>query len=381
MSTVAIVACATYEQDVLDKKIKDVCILGSMPDVSGKKVLLKPNILSDAKKETGITTNPAIVKAMIHLLKEQGAKEILVGDSPGLQGPAFSPRNCGIAQVCMDENVQWVDFTKNSTTHAIPYTHGKKIQLASILEQVDMIISLPKFKTHQLMYSTGATKNLFGLVPGLHKSPSHVIYPTREAFASLIVGILTTVKPSFALMDGIIGMEGAGPANGIPCKVGYLLASTDCIALDYSQAVIMGYDPMTIPIVKEGLKRNLGSCPPSYPGLDAKDLVIKDFLRIEQQQVTKFFGSLVAPFLSRKFKKKLSKREERPAPKFLPEPCIQCKRCVEICPVGALKLVNKHIEIDTSLCVRCYCCHEICPANAISIESKNVTTDVLKGKK
>ena len=367
MSIVSIVTCDSYDQDVLDEKVREVCLSASMPDASGKTVLLKPNILSDAKEDKCITTNPAVVRAMIHLLKKQGAKEILVGDSPGLQGPSFSAKACGIAQLCKEEQVTWVDFTKNPKTHVIPFTHGRKLQLASVLETVDMVISLPKFKTHQLMYTTGATKNLFGLVPGLHKSPCHVLYPTRESFASLIVGILATVKPAFALMDGIMGMEGAGPANGIPRKVGYLLASKDLIALDYSQAQIMGYDPMTIPIVKEGVKRNLGNCPPSYPLLDASNLVIKDFLRLEQQDKTKFFGSLIAPFLARKFKKQQAGRD-RPAPTFLPDPCIQCKRCVEICPVGALTLVDKHIEIDTSLCVRCYCCHEICPANAISIE-------------
>lgn len=367
MSTVSIVKCDSYDQNMLDEKVKEVCLSASMPNTAGKTVLLKPNILSDAKEDKCITTNPAVVRAMIHLLKEQGAKEILVGDSPGLQGPNFSAKACGIAQLCKEEQVTWVDFTKNPKTHAIPFTHGRKLQLASILDTADMVISLPKFKTHQLMYTTGAAKNLFGLVPGLHKSPCHVLYPTRESFASLIVGILATVKPAFALMDGIMGMEGAGPANGIPRKVGYLLASKDLIALDYSQAQIMGYDPMTIPIVLEGVKRNLGHCPPSYPLLDASNLVIKDFLRLEQQEKTKFFGSLIAPFLARKFKKQQAGRD-RQAPTFLPDPCIQCKRCVEICPVGALALVDKHIEIDTSLCVRCYCCHEICPANAISIE-------------
>jgi uncharacterized protein (DUF362 family)/NAD-dependent dihydropyrimidine dehydrogenase PreA subunit len=369
MSNVSIVKCDSYEQGILDQKVKEVCLSASMPSVAGKKVLLKPNILSDAQEDKCITTNPAVVRAMIHLLKEQGAKEILVGDSPGLQKPSFSPKNCGIAQLCQEEKVTWVDFTKNPVTHPIPYTHGRKLQLAAILGSVDLVFSLPKFKTHQLMYTTGATKNLFGLVPGLHKSPCHVIYPTRESFASLIVGILATVKPAFALMDGVMGMEEAGPANGIPCKVGYLLASTDFIALDYSQAQIMGYDPLTIPIVREGVKRNLGTCPPSYPLLDASDLVIKDFLRLEQQEKTKFFGSLVAPFLARKFKKQKAGRDRQP-PTFLSEPCIQCKRCVEICPVGALTLVGKQIEIDTSLCVRCYCCHEICPANAISIENQ-----------
>jgi uncharacterized protein (DUF362 family) len=371
-SSVSILECDTYEQEVLDEKVRTICKSASMPDVRGKSVLLKPNILSDAREEKCITTNSHVVRAMIHLLKEQGAKKICVGDSPGLQGPSFSPKNCRIAEVCESEGVDWVDFTKSPKTRPIPYTHHRKLALASVIDQVDLVFSLPKFKTHQLMYATGATKNLFGLVPGLHKSPCHVKYPSRESFASLIVGIMAAVKPAFALMDGVLGMEGAGPANGVPRKVGYLLASTDLVALDYCQATIMGYDPLTIPIVREGIRRNLTSCPPAYTDLRAEDLVIEDFLRLEQQKRTRFIGKLVAPFVSSRIREKQAGRDRMP-PTFLSEPCIQCQRCVKICPAGALKLVGKQIEIDTSLCVRCYCCHEVCPADAIRIDGPGRT--------
>lgn len=262
MSSVAIVRCENYEQAMVDLAVEEACLAAGMPAVAGKRVLLKPNVLSDAREDRCITTNTAVVRAVIHLLKKQGAREILMGDSPGLQGLAFVPRACGLDKVCKDEGIRWVDFTQNPRARLIPYTRGKSLPLAGILSEVDLLFSLPKLKTHQLMYSTGAVKNLFGLVPGLHKSPCHVMFPTRELFASLIVGILSLAKPSFSLMDGIIGMEGPGPANGKPRHMGLILASKDALALDWAQAIVMGYDPLSIPIIAEGLKGKRARLPP-----------------------------------------------------------------------------------------------------------------------
>ncbi|MBI9095810.1 MAG: DUF362 domain-containing protein [Sphaerochaeta sp.] len=367
MSSVAIVRCENYDQKKVDIAVEQACLAANMPSVAGKRVLLKPNVLSDAKEDRCITTNTAVVRAVIHLLKKQGAKEILLGDSPGLQGPSFVPKACGLDRVCKDEGVKWVDFTQNPKTKSVPYTRSKSLPFASILEEVDLLFSLPKLKTHQLMYSTGAVKNLFGLVPGLYKSPCHVLFPTRELFASLMVGILSLVKPSFSIMDGIIGMEGPGPANGKPRHMGLILAAEDALSLDYAQAVVMGYDPLTIPIIAEGLRREEGSVPSSYPVLDANTLVVENFQRIAQQKQTSFFHALIAPFFLSRYIRWRVKRE-RKAPVFLTEPCIQCRKCIEICPVHALHLEGKSIIIDEKVCVRCYCCHEICPAHAIEVD-------------
>lgn len=206
---VAITKCESYNLEELYSAISLASKEAQMPNVAGKSILLKPNILSDAKPEDCITTNPEFVRAVIRLLKDQGASEIYVGDSPGLQSPNFEGKACGIHSICEEENVNWVDFTQNPVIKHIQGT-TRKLYMASIIDKVDMVFSLAKFKTHQLMYTTGAVKNLFGTIPGLHKSTCHIKCPNRESFAHLIVGIHETIKPSFALMDAIIGMEGAG---------------------------------------------------------------------------------------------------------------------------------------------------------------------------
>jgi len=366
MSDVAITFCNTYEPETLDRAVRQVTDDPTFPDCKGKKVLLKPNILSDANVENAITTNPAVVRAVIHLLKEKGASSIKLGDSPGLQAPGFIPQKCGIAALCEEEGVEWIDFTKDPIVHEIPFTKQVNLPLARAVDEADILISLPKCKTHQLMYTTGAAKNLFGLVPSLHKSACHVKCTSRERFADMIAGINAIAKPDYAIMDAVIGMEGAGPANGSPRHIGLLLGSHDVFALDWAEAVIMGYDPHTIPIVNAGLEHHLGE-EPRYTLLQAQSLVIPDFKRIAQQKGSHLFGNLVLPFFTRPLRRR-AVRNQRPAPVFGSPNCILCQRCVTICPAHALTRGDKRIVIDTRKCVRCYCCHEICPANAIIIK-------------
>lgn len=371
---VAIARCENYESANLQEAIASVASNGNMPDVNGKTILLKPNILSDAAPDDCITTNPEFVRSTIKFLKSNGAKEIHVGDSPGLHSPSFEGRKCGIKAVCDEEGAIWEDFTKNPVQKQIKGT-SKTLPMASIIDKVDIVISLCKFKTHQLMYTTGAVKNLFGTIPGLHKSACHVKCPNRSSFAKLIVGIYETVKPEFSLMDAVIGMEGEGPANGTPRSVNLIMGSNNAIALDYAQAIIMGYDPKQIPILTEAARRRILPSHITYPLLKADALVIDDFKRIPIREKTQFIKTLIIPFFTRGVQKRMQRKEPRPL--FDEGKCIRCLRCVNICPAKALSLSEKsdssktrHITADYSKCIRCYCCHEVCPVNAISIEGK-----------
>jgi uncharacterized protein (DUF362 family)/Pyruvate/2-oxoacid:ferredoxin oxidoreductase delta subunit len=378
-ASVAITKCQSYNFDELYSAIAKVAEAASMPSVEGKTILLKPNILSDAKPEDCITTNPEFVRAVIRLLKAQGALEIYVGDSPGLQSASFEGKRCGINAVCLEEGAKWVDFTKDPVKKHIVGT-TRSLYMASIIDKVDMVFSLAKFKTHQLMYTTGAVKNLFGTIPGLHKSTCHIKCPNRESFARLIVGIHETVKPAFAFMDAVIGMEGAGPANGDARPLGLVMASSSCLAMDYAQGLIMGYDPKVLPILQEASRRHILPTNIEYPLLKAQDVVVPDFVRIPICEKTHFVKSLIVPFFTRGIQKKMQRQEPRPL--FNDASCIRCARCVNICPAKALSLqlmekteasnFTTHVVADYSKCIRCYCCHEMCPADAITIEKRTL---------
>ena len=118
------------------------------------------------------------------------------------------------------------------------------------------------------MYATGAVKNMFGTIPGLNKSPMHLYARSPENFAKLILSIYRVHVPEYSVMDGIISMEGAGPANGTLRQTGFLLASSSALALDRAEAILMGYDPKDIPILREAEREEKGSTDAIYPLLD-----------------------------------------------------------------------------------------------------------------
>ena len=229
---VAIKRCEKYSPDLLEKAIESITDNTDFPDVKGKSVLLKPNILSGSLPEKAVTTHPEVVRAVIRLLFKKGASRIMTGDSPGIGSADAAGRKCGIKKVVEEEGAEWVVFNESYLLKNPDGKKQKQFYPALQLSQADILISLPKMKTHEMMYYTGAIKNLFGLIPGLKKSRFHFNFPEKEDFAAMIVDLLSTVKPSYAIMDGIVAMEGPGPGSGYPKSLGLLAGSSNLLALD-----------------------------------------------------------------------------------------------------------------------------------------------------
>lgn len=362
MRRVAIANCKTYEEGLVKEALHDVIEATAFPICTGKTVLVKANVVSDSAPSKGITTHPLVVKALVEELFSRGARRVLVGDSPGLPGPGFAGRGCGLAQVCGQTGAVWADFSQ-ARTHVLE--GGEKVQMASVLDEVDFTISAAKFKTHQLMYTTGAVKNLFGLMPGLTKSPMHLRHPGREDFALFLTRLYKESKTEWALIDAVTGMEGAGPSNGTLRPVGLLIGGADAFLVDEAQAVIMGYAPEDIPLLSTGRKEGLYKPGAQYSLLDANALVIPDYDRIDVDKKQGLFRALILPFLTKPFKR--HRKEERPAPSFDGGRCVRCHRCIEVCPAKALRDDGQGILIDQSACIRCYCCAEFCPADAVKV--------------
>lgn len=358
MSRVSIVVCPNYELDEVKRAIRIAVEQSDFPELAGKKVLLKPNVLSDAAPEKCVSTHPMVLKAVIQLARDKGAAEIFVGDSPALQRRGFKPLLSQLYQVCEEENVEWVDFTKATVSKRLPIANHK-VTMTSLIDEVDLTISLPKFKTHEFMYATGAMKNMFGLMPGTRKSAQHVRHPSRNSFAKMICGIVRLAKVEYVIMDAVVGMEGPGPGNGYPREIGKIIAGKDPLAVDIAQATMMGYEPMKIPIIRCALENQATGLSRiediEYVLFDANDLVMTDFQRSGGPAISDLEVHGDAEYL------------QRPTPVFDDNKCIHCRKCIEICPAIALAMEERQVRIDQSRCIRCYCCHEICPVEAITI--------------
>ena len=369
---VGIERCSSYDGEEIYKALKNAVEHAGDLDVTGKTVLLKPNILADAEPEKAVTTHPVFLEAAIRLVREMGSSRILVGDSPGIQSPGFSARTSGLGEAARKNGAEWVNFTKEKTE--VSFSEGKvmkKFTLTRAVEDADIIISLPKLKTHQLMYFTGAIKNMFGLIPSLGKSPLHVRFANRESFAAMLVDLNLAVKNVYAFMDAITGMEGPGPFAGSPRHVGLVLASSNFLAMDAAASVIIGYPPKTLPVNKEALSRRYWLSDFNeieYPGLLPSDVRISDFAKIPFVKTSSQLIDFIFPPL-----RKL-REANTPKPKINHALCVRCGDCSHICASEAINLTGEgkesRMEIDYRRCIRCFCCHEICSAKAIDLAKK-----------
>ena len=362
---VAVRRCGEYDLQGVYKLISDIYKSCEGPDVSGRKVLVKPNILTDSDPSRCVCTHPVVMEAMIRFLQAGGAT-VFAGDSPSIHLRGMKPVKSGIYQVCEKTGVTWIDFMKNPTERTL--LKGK-IRIASVINEVDLIISLPKLKNHELVYFTGAIKNTLGLVPGFTKAKQHALHQNRKSFARFLVDLNEAVTPHFFLMDGIIGMEGQGPGQGTPVKTEVLIGSTNPVALDIIASTIAGYDPMVIPTTSDAISRRLWLKDKSeinYDGPDLKSVTKEDFKRIPLARDRNISFKFISNRL--KFLRKLERR-----PVFISSSCTGCDECIKICQVNAINMhpeKKNYVVLTDSKCIRCFCCAEVCQYKAVAIRRK-----------
>lgn len=363
---VAVRICSEYDKQKVFNHISDIYEYCEGPDLEGKKVLVKPNILTDSHPSKCVTTHPVLMEAVIRFLQSKGA-DVYAGDSPSIHLRGFKPVKSGLLEVCEKTGVPWIDFTKNPSEKRMP--QGGKIKIASIVDKVDLIVSLPKLKNHELVYFTGAVKNTMGLIPGFTKAKQHALHQNRVSFSRFLVDLNEAVMPHFFIMDGIMGMEGAGPGQGNPVKTGVILGSPNPVAMDVIATSIAGYNPMDIPTNTIAIARRF--CLDSIDDIDydgplLSTIIKKDFKRIPVTRDSNISFKFVSNRL--KFLRKLERR-----PVFDHKNCTGCQECIKICPVNAIsmdRVKDNYVVLTDSKCIRCYCCSEVCQYNAVKIRRK-----------
>lgn len=245
-SEVAIVNASSYESvpEILIQ-LRTAWDSISTPEVMGKRVVLKPNIIYNIANRV-INTDPAVIDATIQLMKEKGAKEIIVAEGTAYQRDITDLLyQSKIQDVLEKNNVPFVDLNHDDIEKVQTkggYSGRDAIWIPRTIARADLIISMPKLKTHHWAGATLSMKNLYGTVPGLKYGwPKNALHVT--GIEANIVELYETLAPQMAIVDGIIGMEEDGPLFGRSKSTQVLVVGRDLVAVDATCARIMGFEP------------------------------------------------------------------------------------------------------------------------------------------
>ena len=366
-SVVTLTKVSTYEFRELEEAVRDTLErIGGLKRFvrAGQTVLLKPNMLSAREPDRAVTTYPAIVHVFIKLVREIGGVPV-VGDSPAgaHRGVARVWERTGLYDLCRSEHVELINF-EAAGSFRVQGTTGD-IVLTRVLESVDVVINLAKFKTHSLTVLTGGLKNTFGLVPGFIKAEAHKRYPKPSGFSQVLSDVYAAVRPALSFVDAVVTLEGEGPGSGKPRSTGFVVAGTDAVAVDAVLAYLVGVDPSRIPTNVAAAGRGLGVCRMEdieVRGESLGSLMIGDFLLPSSWRT-----QLVPAWLARLVGRHLWIRpvENR-------DLCTRCGICVDSCPVTAISWSSGdgagNLEFDYEKCLSCLCCHEVCTSYAIELK-------------
>ena len=367
---VVVIRCDTYADDQVLKAIQTgLDLLGgiSVFAKSSERIVMKPNILIGTDPDRGVTTHPAVFRAVGKLLKDAGAR-VYYGDSPSFGKSEANLTKAGLKLVGDELGFNLADFDSGRPVSHKNALLVKKFIIADGVLDGDGLVSLPKLKTHGLVRFTGAVKNQFGCVPGLLKSQYHVKLPDPYDFAAMLVDLNTLIKPRLYVMDGITAMEGNGPRSGKLKQLNVLLLSSDPIALDATACRIIDLDPEIVPTSRLGEKAGLGTY--HVENIEVIGGSIESFFdpnfAVNRTHPTPSSGGRFRTFI----KNRITQRPVIDITK-----CTICGTCVTMCPVEPKAVdwykgdKSKPPKYNYDLCIRCYCCQETCPDGAIFIDS------------
>ena len=241
-------------------------------DVRGAHVLLKPNFV-EFDPTTAINTDPRLIGAAALAFRRLGAASVHVGEGPGHRRDIQDVvTRSGLGDVLAAVQAPFVDLN-TAGMRRVPlrsrYTDLRELWLPTAVVDADVVVSMPKMKTHHWAGVTLSMKNLFGTLPGrVYGWPKNILH--WAGIERSILDISGAVRPSYAIIDGIVGMEGNGPISGEPVAAGVLVFADDPVAADTVGATLMGFDPERVPYISEA-GRFLGQTDPSRIGQRGED--------------------------------------------------------------------------------------------------------------
>ena len=329
-------------------------------DVKGKKVLIKPNVLRASQAKEGIVTHPAVLRAVVDKVESMTPSSIIVGDNPGVV--SYGANEESFKTTGLMEASKGYYQNIGNVSKLVDFDPGlmAQVSLSTAVLDADIIISVPKFKTHGLTILTGAIKNSYGYLTGAQKAKLHGLSGGPQRFHELMVDVFRLRVPDLFIVDAVVGMEGNGPASPDLRDIGQILASDNAVALDAVMATMMGADPNSLHFLHKAKEAGLGDFDMKSIEIIGELTIIPDF---------KLPPARAEGILQNTAIQEILRSRTLMRPKADSELCISCGDCVEQCPVSALSMNDDDIpEVDPEVCIACFCCQEICPEKAIALE-------------
>jgi len=328
-------------------------------EVTGRKVLIKPNVLRASEAKEGIVTHPAVLRSVVEKVEKMDPASLVVGDNPGIFSYGANEesfKKTGLMEAAkgyyqnIGNDSQKVDFNPE---------YMPMVSLSRAVLEADIIISLPKFKTHGLTVMTGAIKNSYGLLPGAQKAQLHKAAGSPERFHEVVAEVFRLRVPDLFIVDAVVGMEGNGPASPDLVDIGLIMASDDAMAMDTVMAKMMGLDPGRLHFLQKGKEIGLGDY-----DLD-KIEIIGELKTLPDFKLPPLGGEIVT---GNKAIQEMMHSRTLLLPQTDPELCTACETCIDQCPVSALSMNGDTPLVDAETCITCFCCQEICPEKAITLK-------------
>jgi uncharacterized protein (DUF362 family)/Pyruvate/2-oxoacid:ferredoxin oxidoreductase delta subunit len=327
----------------------------------GARVLLKPNVINDMPPERAVCTHPEVVRAVAEWALECGG-EVVIGDQPGyamteVVETAFS--NTGMIEACRGLDVTFRLLSRGGydDVRTGDCFRLHRVEYAREVLQADVVINLPKAKTHSQTMYTGAIKNMFGAVAPRQRLDVHLA-GKYWAMSEALVDCYASRPPDLHLMDAVTIMEGMGPTQGRPRELGLLVSSTDGVAVDAIVEQLIGFRPGEVATTVAAANLGLGE-------RDLKAIEVSGAepaaFAIEVERAPGVRAEMLGPLMP------LLRWLVMARPEVVRKDCKACGACAGICPAGAVT-IEDYALIDCNKCLECFCCQEACPYDAIQVK-------------
>jgi len=328
-------------------------------NLKGKKILIKPNVLRASKAEEGITTHPAVLRAVVEKIENMQPADIVVGDNPGLSNYGANEESFVKTGLMEAAGGYYQNIGSDSQNVGFNTAFLPTVNISRIVLEADIIVSLPKFKTHGLTTLSGAIKNSYGFLPGAQKGKLHKVAGSPKRFHEMLIDVFQLRIPDLFIVDAVVGMEGNGPVSPDLRDIGLILASDNAVAMDAVIAKMMGCEPAQLRFLQKAKEVGLG---------DYELSTIEVIGRMKQLPDFKLPPLGGEANINDKHLQDRLQQLTLLLPQADPELCTGCGTCVDQCAAMALTMHDNLPQVDADSCITCFCCQEICPEKAMTLK-------------